>query len=148
MFPPSACTTNEHDRLNLVAPGPNPLSSPFVLPFWLLPLSFPRALRCHQLAGAAISLRHRHRRLPPSVTCLIISPETGPLSDTLGGSRKSTEQKSSTHTEVLVDRQGTRTSAVNTGYVFMCTNAHARARTQLIRQRLSVFCSDNYRKGG
>lgn len=93
--------------------------------------------RCHQLARAQVSLRHRRCSLPPSVISLIISLRWARY---LTHRDEEEKKKPSTHaytahrhkipTHIQVHTCGkwppskTHTHTINTVYVFMCTNAY------------------------
>lgn len=131
------CSTNEHDGLNSLVWGPDPLSSPFVPPVWKLPPSFPHTTVSPISQGPGFI---KASALQPAAFCHIPDnkPEMGPLPDTQGrgGGKKTPAHTHTRHTDTryqhtskctLVEsgHRQRHTHTINTVYVFMCTNAYA-----------------------
>lgn len=121
---------------------PDPLSSPFVLPVWLLPLSFPHATVSQISQGPGFI---KASLLLPAAFCYIPDnkPEMGPLPDT-----HRDEEETTAHAWRTDKRYQHWLCA--TTHMDLCAQTPTRthAWTQQICHRLSVFCSDNYRNEG
>lgn len=117
-------------------------------------LSHSLAPRCHQLARAQVSLRHRYCCLPPSVTSLIISlrwvhylTHRGEEGNTAHAHTNTTYRHKAAllciTTHILVEsghRERHTIEKTHTTCLCAQTPTHIHAWTQSMCQHLSVFC--------